>query len=519
LLALSAGATLLVLFVGPPLAADNRPPAPPAKVGGVMPPGVGVPDPQIAVGRTAIAAIDTTNIVFLDKNTRQQIPSFIDNNGEGETRNIFKSLYKKLDVAVNLPKDLCDLNDSTKHNPGCVSDRPDPTYDARIVYDDTRHRFWLASGVRPYLTTCVFGYIVGVKEVIIGKDGKEDDFCNLALSQDLVHRFIAVAVTQEDLTKPPFTYVLVDHQGLHGDWPQITVSNDYLVINRHAANPIDIFNAVDLAAGKDAGTALKVKPLKEVAYADLVAGLTPVGPFSWTPTDSIKLVNNRGPSDGMTYMFGFSGNMLLVFAVQAPKGHPTGVPRLLKGAVVALKKPIDAVPTNGVFRDGKLYIAGSDCASTDAHGTCVRYSGRIIRVPVGPTADGSAVHADQSSGEFLDFTVTDDRSSALSIENAMIDVTKDQDMVLGFQSVNLDPKHPSPAAIDYAVFYHGKGDISRVGILLGAQGKGASPADPEHGGVDLGGIAVDPSDERTVWISHAVSDNGAYVQGIGAVKP
>lgn len=39
------------------------------------------------------------------------------------------------------------------------------------------------------------------------------------------------------------------------------------------------------------------------------------------------------------------------------------------------------------------------------------------------------------------------------------------------------------------------------------------------GVVDLGGIAVDPSDNQTVWFSHAYSNHGSYTGVVGAVKP
>lgn len=40
-----------------------------------------------------------------------------------------------------------------------------------------------------------------------------------------------------------------------------------------------------------------------------------------------------------------------------------------------------------------------------------------------------------------------------------------------------------------------------------------------HGIVDLGAIAIDPSDDKTVWMSTAYVHNGVFQQVVGAVKP
>ena len=174
-------------------------------------------------------------------------------------------------------------------------------------------------------------------------------------------------------------------------------------------------------------------------------------------------------------------------------------------------------------RCAKLYLSAFFCETNASDGTCVKYAARIYRVPVGLSADGNSVHASgPGAGGFLDYVVGSGSGGKLSLENTTIEVTQDRDMVLGFEAVGLESDHRQPAGIKYAVFYHNKGNISENGTIRHHEGDAMpDPPDPGRTGgvIDLGGIALDPSDQRTVWIAHGFSKNGKYAEAVGAVKP
>jgi hypothetical protein len=419
-----------------------------------------------------------------------------------------------------------------KANFGCMGD----WYDARTVYDTKRHRFWVASALRHFIWECNFLGTEGLETE--GRFGVvwdpspldptgQTDVCHTDWDLSWFHRFLAVAVSQtnsageEDLSKPFHKYILTDTLG---DWPEIAVNDDYLVVahmdsKNRDKDPVEIFNAQDLANGVQDGSTMKVKPLLSIAFTDLYA-YSGAKQFSPDPYCDIYLVTNHGSSDGMTYFLSSNGNRLLIYGVKAPDGNPAGKPRFVMGAAVDLGHSMSGMRNNAVFRDGKLYVASFDCTVTGKK-TCTKYVGRIVRVPVRLTDDGRGIRANGPGSEgFLDYVVG--RGESLSYENTMVEVTKDRDMVFGFESVGLGADHRAPAAVKYAVFYHDRGNISHNATLKAAVGSAMpKPADPgQTGGViDLGGIALDPSDDKTVWISHAYSDHGKYTEAVGAVKP
>ena len=351
--------------------------------------------------------------------------------------------------------------------------------------------------------------------------------CHADWKQSWVHRFIVVAISRtdsdgnEDLTKPFHKYALAD---TFGDWPQMSVNDDYLVLDHFDTDfpdrdPVEVFNSKKLADGVLDNTALKVKPVKTLPLSSFVVGS---GSDKVAANGGIFLVNQHGSSNGMTYLIGVNGHKLLIFGLKSPAGNPGGTPTFVKGAAVDLGHDVGAMRNNAVYRDGKLYLAAFFC-ERDAGKDCDKYGGRIYRVPVHLSSDGNSVRALGPGEEgFLDYSVGGNSGGWLSYENTMIEVTKDRDMVYGFEGVGLKSDHREPAAIKYAVFYHDKGNISDNGTILHHHGSAMpDPPDPGQTGgiIDLGGIALDPSDERTVWISHGWSKDGKYTEGVGAVKP
>src|SRR5262249_10213099 len=142
---------------------------------------------------------------------------------------------------------------------------------------------------------------------------------------NLVHRYIAVGVTRAGIhshdTEDPGNglnmWVLVDE---YADWPQIMVRDRYLLLNHNnlgqGQSHLHVFNADDLAAGKQNLTALQVPGWTYTAddfnvdAVDWSAGTT-VGVTLTTPT---YFTSMHGGSGGLIYMVAGSGNYLVVYA-------------------------------------------------------------------------------------------------------------------------------------------------------------------------------------------------------------
>ena len=354
--------------------------------------------------------------------------------------------------------------------------------------------------------------------------------CHTDWPQFWAHRFIAVAVSQlthgeEDLSKGFHKFTLVDE---YHDWPQMTVSDDYLLLNHLHADSVEVFDANNLAdpSVQDDNSFMLVHPLATLPYSQFVV----MKDGKAIPaTGTISLVNQHMKSDsaskGLTYMVGTNGNDLLIFALKS--GDPSGKPKFLKGTAVDLGHVLHGIRTNPVFQNGNLYIAGFECTKGTSTGVCEpacqKYVGHLYRVPVQPNADGTAVMASgpHSSG-FLEYTIGDSPKDPASYVNTMIEVTANGDMVYAYERLVFDPRQPpQPASVRYATFYRSANKMSDEVILQPSIGT-QIPSKPDPGItcgiVDLGGIALDPKG-TTVWFSHAYSSSGRYTEVVGVVKP
>ncbi len=515
---------------------------PPTKPVSIVPftaPGIGCPDPQITVGRKYFAALSTSEVVFYDKATLQPLSgaSFVYPQNPINVTTLFQQFFVKMDQQMGLPLNVCDPSQPQKN----VTSTFDPAhpnksvpgsiveaYDTRVFYDDVHHRFWIESAVRNHLWRCppsepganIGGYNYPGSNNLIDPNPIHPDSvkCHEDWDKSWAHRFIAIAVSQvdangnEDLSKPFHQYALVDD---YNDWPQITVNDNYLILNHKDANDYtSVFDAQALANGQQDNTCMAVPPLLKINYNQFSV-LS--GTNSIQATDAIYLVNSHGPSNNLTYLVSSAGNSLLIFALKSPANNLSGKPTLLNGAAIDLGHQIH-LRTNPVYRDGNLYIASFECI-TNVNNACTKYYSRVIRVPVSLSGDGSTIQASgNGTPGFLDYIVGNLPGDLFSYEIPSIEVTQAKDIVLVFEKVGLDPAQLQPASVYYRIFYHDNIDhVDAVQLNQGNQFP--TPADPEAGGVDLGGIALDPSDGLTVWMSHAYSKNGVYTEVVGNVKP
>jgi len=501
-------------------------------------------DAQIAVGRKFVAVLNTSNVIFLDKKTLKPASvSFVPTGSDGSfgVTDLFHSVFKALDQSMHLPANVCDPNDPNfdskfdpKHPdkviPGCISE----AYDTRVIYDESRHRFWIESAVRHRLFFCppegppFTGLSIGCSTVdpssgcLIADPGGDSkgQRCHHDWDTKWLHRFVAVAVTRvdkdgnEDLSKPPFVYGLWED---NADWPLMSLHNSYLILShldRKAPGPppVAVFDADRLANPHlgDDGSALKIKPLAEFQGNDFTvqqAGNT------FPPDTVLYPVNMHGSMGRVHLLVGFSGDSLLFLGITSPEDNPSGVPKILKGSTVPLG-PLHVTPTdNPEYRDGMVYLAFNGCKEADNEHPCAL--ARVLRVPVTLQDDRVLASTDPTLG-FLDCDFEGDDAS---LGKPMMIANKNGDMVVAFERFSMSRRIST--GLRFAVWYHDHGRISDGAWVKEGDALNASVTTaPGTDGLDLGSLVLDPEDAQTVWISNAFSDSsGSFHHVIATVKP
>ncbi|MEP6635079.1 MAG: hypothetical protein ABJB97_00035 [Acidobacteriota bacterium] len=522
---------------GQPPLRFNQSPAP--SVGPLTPQGLHPLDPQITVGHKYVLAVDTGNLAFYDKSTGQWLSGLPANATE-----LFQSLFEKINEEMALPLKVCNPSDPSHNNkfnpqhpnqtiPGCV----EVAYDTRVFYDAARHRFWIASAVRHPLWHCPhasspLGADIGdwhnnpdgtVLDPDPADPTRKTAKCHHEWDPSWAHRFIAVAVSQvnaqgqEDLNKPFHKFVLMDE---YKDWPQMTVNDNYLILNHRPSSSIfttSVFDAESLANGEKDNTVMKVKPVATFAHDSFVASR---GSTDISSDTQVFLVNTHGTSNRLTYLVSGNGHNLLIFALSSPPGNPSGKPTLLKGAAVLLDHVFAGPAVNPVYRDGKLYFAAHRCAVEDQD-PCNKWIAEVMRIPVGRSSDGSAVRVSTSPADgFFDISIGGESGDSLSYRYPSVEVNKNNDLLIAYMVVGLKSSKPLAAGVRYQVFYHSAPQINDSAVL-----KDGGPVTAGHTvsvapDIDLPGIALDPADHLTVWIANAYADSSGSLHAIiGAVKP
>jgi len=107
-------------------------------------------------------------------------------------------------------------------------------------------------------------------------------------------------------------------------------------------------------------------------------------------------------------------------------------------------------------------------------------------------------------------------------------VNKNNEMVIAYLRAGLELDNPLAACVRYNVFYHNETEMRESAPLKDGENliPGTQVDIPD---IDLPGIALDPSDNRTIWFASTYGDSGAAAADgkfhsnlhpvIGAVRP
>jgi hypothetical protein len=490
---------------GPPII--DQPDAPAPTTGMVIDGGKLGHDPQVAAGERFLIVYTAHGYQLRDKATGRILAGSGDDEIEptGSFNTLFAPLWSPRDkhgapnaANINLhlrfaPGDpmTCDPENATG-SAACVRE----FYDTRILWDEQRKRFWIESAARNHLWFCELR-----PRELCDQDPK--------WSRTQPRRFIAVAVSRTEDPRQGFhRYILVDE---YADWPKIGLHDRYLILGHRASPKVYVFDADKLAAGNpDRGP---------VRVARLDASSFPGARF-------IGQVNHHGPTGGATFLVGTSGSdEVIPFALWNPDPLRAAPPIVVAGPTVAIGSKVGPIDHNAVYRNGRLYLTWNECAPEAAR--CEVRRVRVVRLPVQPV-DGKRVFSTKSPAYgYLDVTIggrepDDAEGSVIDYTLPALDVNAYGAAVIVYARRGHRAPAELPSEVRYSILYHDE-DRPRPGVLLR---RGTTMAVPDvrdnvKAGIDLAYAQVDPSDDRTVWVSHAYADASVkwFKQVVAAVRP
>jgi hypothetical protein len=483
-------------------------------------------DPQIAVSDRFVILYTAHHYRIIDKATGElaaaepgdEIPP------ESDFAHLFSPLWSPIDKrgapnATNLNRLLrftaadtfpCDEQVPLRSK-SCVQE----FYDSRIMWDPVRRRFWVESAARNHLWACH-----GTSASGDGGHGEADedddeiggDDCGDEKHSDQARRFIVVAVSvSDDPRKGWHRYALTDE---YTDWPKIAVQDRYLLLSYRKGSSVYVFDADKLAAGNPDRGPVRVAKIEARALGGAVKALS--------------LVSHHGPTGGFTMLVGTDGSETVTpVGLYNPDPSRAAAPIVVRGPSVDVGARIGTFDDNPVYRDGQLYLATDECANGAVKCSAYRRA-RVVRLPTRPEGGRSPrlwAAADPAAG-FLSFTLgghepAEPADDLVSYEKPALDVNGRGDVVVVFARKGYRTRVPLPSEVRYTILYHGEA-LPRPSVLLKRGGDADVPdVHSSKAAIDLAYAQTDPTDDLTVWVTHAYADGAAkwFKQIAAAVRP
>jgi hypothetical protein len=468
-------------------------------------------DPQIAAGKVYLVITTGSQIAFYDKAGNLMTDANGKAVGPVSVKSFFAPLIPDMNSFLNLPSGA----DVTTF--GLKS-----FYDARVIYDSFRHRFWiaaLASNKSQDLTT------------IARAARRTKVMAAVSIDEDPRHGWLLYwwnAVIDDGVCNDPDVAQCVgtDNQpGDAGDYPCLGISDRFFMVSNHVGR-------YDPQKPADPNT--ERYAVVHVLPADSLAGLAPPAPnwaywnIHFPDQDSVvqfslqPAVHHTADPLGFSFLAdntlsNGSTNTMVVLGfsyLEAPVAPPlraVGVPVKMfgpardapqsnanqLGAATLKLSNVVYFPLKAVFRDNKLYVTWQDCRDWTQIGAC-QTSNRLLRVDTSNFVFNN-VSTDPATG-FIDRpfgwrNVLEDPQDELAYYGMpVVDVNRNGDMVVVYNrsSTDLDPE------VRYSVYFTNGVDVLPSRLLK--DGEGSLAAGNQ---TDVGGISVDPFDDTAVWMAHS----------------
>ena len=458
-------------------------------------------DPQVSVGQNYVAAIEAHSVAFYDKSgnplpAKNNIPTSM------SSYDLFQQFLapKKSDDSPNMdnvnrfagfpanPALPCDLSTDSRtlgYNTSCINE----VFDLRVAYDSVRNRFIFAGLARNPMW---------VKAGCTGANGCYPPNDPRAI---LARRYTFFTVTRtEDPRDGFYQYWWADGS----DWDRMAITDKYLVITYNGKADAHVFSADDIEKGSSYSGALDVPPQR------------------FRSKHGIAPVVQHGSTGGATYFVAPKGSSLMVWAFLPPSQPGTRPP--LMSASVPLNSSPRMIRGSAVFRSGRIHIAlETDAACAPAPKPCA-WRVRVLRVPVSVVGSSLKPSTKIVDG-FLDYNFGhqgpgDDPSDIVSYELPSLEVNKNGDIIIDYLRKGITTKNTLYNEARYSALYHNEPTTRPSAVLHKGEAPIDDPAGEDRQGLDMAGIAVDPGDDETIWMTHAYAHQGSsYRMVVGAVRP
>ena len=511
---------------------DPTQPAAAAPSGGwAVPPrlGLGSRDPEIAVGYHHVVVTTSGALAFFDKNNGQVIGTSV------SSGNFFAPLLPGINASLNLP-----------------GYEIDTIYDLRVIFDEYRGRFWVGalarnSHARESTKCAELGlrrskFLVAVSEsadptgqwAMYWWDAIRDDgICKFSGSCSTLNKPCASTPNCPGIGPacPNSTYI----PGQGADYPMIGISETWFIESNWTSG----------------GTSVTVAPASDLA--GVFGGSPPVqGKYSvWrvpalynddtVPGGSLNPAIHHGHvPGGLAFLASArNGNTLIVWSLDSPNGvpqlteHDVPVSCYLASPVGlgALQKPsppgipaaarvdlgiIGDVITKAVYRNGRIYATWHDCVHWGSARTCdsaeqknCLTAVRMVSVDVGQLQGNLTASIDRTFGGS---NQADPAGTLFSYGWPSLEVGKSGTIVLSY---NRSGATIFPEA-RYSVYYANQLDISPSQLSQSGQFTLTEPVagdDQSVGRLDISSIALDPSDDASVWMAQPYSAKVSNTEG------
>lgn len=532
-------------------------------------------DPNIAASRTHITVTNGTVIRFLTKagEPLDKNENGTDFPGTINAAEFFKWFFdpsdpNNLNSGLNLPSGLqCDPaiypwgsygkpwgGGASEADKPKVADCLRAIYDARVIYDDFRGRFWVAASVRnrshsAYMDMADPQHRAGRRDYLLVAVSVDDD----PRHGWWMYAFPSTLDTGacNDLGTnpgpPPICPGSNYRPGDAADYPSLGISEDHLVfsIGVVSRNPwttvgttgyTNIFaaDADQLASGGCAsacgwsygrmnvsfGSSLQFSPwghaVQPAVQHDAMGGWTTLA--SNVPDLSSVVLFGFRASDGA-----LAPPIRARIVPVAATGGPSDIPQKPESPVTAPQKlrigNLGRMALKAVARDGDLWATWQDCRAWGPSATCtpsVRVVGidavSLLNSPLfGPCSEcQTGVFLDKAAGgrRFLD-----PAGAYASYGMPALEVNGDRDLAV--VSMRSGP-HLFPEAVYHARFANAPG-FEPEGLLqagnfpLGSNDDPNDPGDDTTLNIDTAGAALDPRDDDGIWIYHGYSRKSGSV--------
>ena len=501
--------------------------------------GDGSPEPGIAVGKNYVFSMSSGRYEVFSRdaigNVKTTTPALADAALSDST--LFGSIVQQLNGKMFTPDATggvspCTLStipsDSTLgwDEIGCL----DQPYDSDVIYDPVRDRFWIMAHLRNHIYPCSDPTKTEADGWYTTTFDQNQDPSNPTCHQDTTHklepkRFIAVAVTHgnslgQDTENPHngyYVYVLVDEDG---DWPQMMLHGDYLLLDTRSPKTNDavhVFNATQLANNAHGSPSVLTETewpfhLQFTTAYDWSQNL-PLPVVLDTP---IFFVKQPYAPDDPTYLVGGSGTKLVFFAIpplaggSSPPAMPT--PTMVDvGTTVPFGLNNDTLNRGnfvpGAYQNGKFYWAWPG-AENDDYSPGRHTFIRTFRVPLTETTlSGQAtLKATTSASDGYLAVTAGETDTTETYELPVVGVNQNNDWVVEFSRYTQDTVPPD---VRYLVMYHdqtsfnGSMEIKQGDFLpVGASGKSLYPG--SGGNIDTPSVVADPLSPTMMWMSYGV---------------